>query len=794
MKRLLPLLCALLTAWAAAPAHTAERWTPHFAYRNATQCIRVGTTLYALLDQNLLAYDTSTAQATPIDRISHGLSSKNIAHLGYAPALRLLVLIYDDGNIDLFHLDTGQVYNLPHLKNYTDAELTVRRLNIAGDIALLATSHGVVSIDLRERLVRGLYAVGACADAALFEGNVYAALSEGKVVFAPLAGNLADRTQWQEHSSLAVARLLSASKTLYLVVPPEAGSDVGVWTVAAQGTSPAPKTAPVRLGTHALQRAHLAADDTFVGEGNVQLVLYASGSTTPEIYTKTTGGNCYEPDGRGGFWVGTSNGLVQTTVVGGKVDPSLVKTTVGGYGPSMDRAYFMRYDKSDLLVTTGRLDPYEKDRVPQSAMVLRADTWHLFPLPTAADGVLGTLFESATSIARSPIDPERYAVTTVRTGVYDYRVPADLSSFSLRRQYTATNSPLVSALASPTHPHYFNYVRTDGALFDTKGNLWMLNNAADTAIWVLKTDGTWKGIYRRELEKAPTLEVSFLDSRGRLWISSRRTVTYHDGGFLCLDYNGTIDNTDDDRAAYRTDFVNQDGTACPFLSAYAIAEDRDGAMWLGTDEGIFKVDDPERWFDRDFRITQVKVPRADGTNLADYLLAGVAVTAIAVDGANRKWVGTQNNGIYLLSPDGTTTVHHFRTDNSPLPSDNIWSIACHPSDGTVMIGTDRGIIAYRSDASEPRPDLQRSSLRVYPNPVRPDYHGAITLDGLAADTEVKVTDAAGVLVATGKSLGGTFQWDGRGFDGARVGSGVYYFHLATPAARSAAVAKVAIVR
>uniref|UniRef100_UPI001CC2DA2D hypothetical protein n=1 Tax=Enterobacter hormaechei TaxID=158836 RepID=UPI001CC2DA2D len=121
-------------------------------------------------------------------------------------------------------------------------------------------------------------------------------------------------------------------------------------------------------------------------------------------------------------------------------------------------------------------------------------------------------------------------------------------------------------------------------------------------------------------------------------------------------------------------------------------------------------------------------------------------------------------------------------------------VACHPTSGEVMVGTQEGILAYRSDATEPQPALERSRLRVFPNPVRPDYMGVITLDGLTADSEVKVTNTAGTVVAAGTSLGGTFTWDGRGFDGVRVASGVYHFHVFDPSGQRAAVAKVAIVR
>ena len=226
----------------------------------------------------------------------------------------------------------------------------------------------------------------------------------------------------------------------------------------------------------------------------------------------------------------------------------------------------------------------------------------------------------------------------------------------------------------------------------------------------------------------------------------------------------------------------------------AIVEDRDSAIWLGTSKGLFRVDNPDKWSHRDFNVTQVKIPRNDGTNLADYLLAGVSISALAVDGANRKWVGTLDNGIYVLSPDALTVENHFTVENSPLFSNEIWSLACHPTSGEVMIGTSKGLMSYQAHVSLPETSLRNDNIRVYPNPVRPDYSGQITLDGLVTDAEVRVVTEDGHLVTHGKSLGGTFTWDGRTSNGERAASGVYYFYITAQNGAQHAVAKVAFVR
>ena len=196
-------------------------------------------------------------------------------------------------------------------------------------------------------------------------------------------------------------------------------------------------------------------------------------------------------------------------------------------------------------------------------------------------------------------------------------------------------------------------------------------------------------------------------------------------------------------------------------------------MWVGTNAGLFVIDNPQKFFN-DGIFKQIKVPRNDGTGLADYLLSGTYIKSIKVDGANRKWVGTNDNGIYLISADGLETIHHFTTENSQLPSDCIESIAINGKSGEVFIGTDKGIASYMSDATRPEEKLENSNIYAYPNPVKADYSGVISIVGLTAGCNVKIVDAAGFLMNEGTSQGGKYNWNGRNRRGEKVASGVYY--------------------
>ena len=236
------------------------------------------------------------------------------------------------------------------------------------------------------------------------------------------------------------------------------------------------------------------------------------------------------------------------------------------------------------------------------------------------------------------------------------------------------------------------------------------------------------------------------------------------------------------------------GASYDINQLYSLVEDRDGQMWIGTDAGLFVLANPKKFFDGSVTFDQIKVPRNDGSGLADYLLSNVIIQTICVDGANRKWVGTKDNGLYLISADGLETIHHFTTENSPLPSNSIVSIAIEETSGKVFIGTSEGLVSYMSDATEPATTLDENSLHAYPNPVREDYTGEISVTGFTQDCNVKIIDSAGTLIHETTSTGGQITWNGCNVRGERVSAGVYYVLAYDAAGDKGAATKILVIR
>ena len=385
------------------------------------------------------------------------------------------------------------------------------------------------------------------------------------------------------------------------------------------------------------------------------------------------------------------------------------------------------------------------------------------------------------SIDEDPTEPGHYFAGSFGYGVYEFR------NGKFVKHYNHENSELKSAVSGR---YDYAYVRVPTVKFDNEGNLWCINSDVKDIVKVLKKDGTWISVNYKEIEYWATTVKPYIDSRGWLWI----TAIQGNPGLFCAKINNTpFDTSDDTTRKWLNKFTNQDGISYDIYQLFDIAEDNNGDIWVGTNIGVFVIDDPEKFFN-DGVFKQIKIARNDGTGLADYFMSGVYIKDIEIDGANRKWIGTNNNGIYLVSADGQETIHHFTTENSPLPSDCIESIAINNTTGEVFIGTDKGIASYMSDATTPSEELDKKNVHVYPNPVRADYSGNISIIGLTHDCNVKIVDAAGYLMNEGYSNGGQYTWNGRNMRGEKVASGVYYVLTYDSNGKEGVATKILITR
>ena len=389
------------------------------------------------------------------------------------------------------------------------------------------------------------------------------------------------------------------------------------------------------------------------------------------------------------------------------------------------------------------------------------------------------MFGGPQRFAVDPQNPRRYFMANWLEGVFVIEDQKVIAVFD------KTNMPVWSLWAK----NEANGANAFDVNFDPEGNLWVGNweSGCDLTKYApynvlpkSKLYGDLSQITKEDWLQTVTLNKDTGDKDMGSVFSKDGVMIYWDrrsDDYCCLhiiNTKKTWTNMADDVFEEIYEFTDQDGKQVKPVIYNCGIEDAKGRIWMGTNMGIIEFPNPGNILNANYRVNRLKVPRNDGTIYADYLLESENVNDIAIDAANRKWVATENSGLYLVSENGDKILEHFTTANSPLPSDAVQSVLCDPKSNVVYIGTPVGLVSYNSTSSPAADDY--SEAYAYPNPVRPDYTGWITVKGLMNNSLVKIADAAGNVFFQGRSDGGMIVWDGCNQAGERVRSGVYFVY------------------
>ena len=509
---------------------------------------------------------------------------------------------------------------------------------------------------------------------------------------------------------------------------------------------------------------------TTIIDSNKKVFTY---STSNNVHTSKKGEKYWDCKGY--------NGLVEYRIKENK--PEIIKEYIQPNSPIRNYCEYMKCTGAGKLLVAGGNINYFDNIFHEGTLVeydYKNNKWINLPEDTIKS-VTGYNYVNICSVDEDPTEPGHYFASSFGYGVYEFK------DGKFIKHYNHENSKIESVSSGR---YAYAYVRVPTVKFDNEGNLWCVNSDVKNIVKVRKKDTTWVSLNYKDIEYWETAAKLYIDSRGWLWL----TAIQGDPGLFCAKTNNTpFDTSDDTTKKWINKFINQDGISYDIYQLFDIAEDKNGEIWVGTNIGVFVIDNPEKFFN-DGIFKQIKIARNDGTGLADYFMSGIYIKDIEIDGANRKWIGTNSNGIYLVSADGQETIHHFTTENSPLPSDCIESIAINDITGEVFIGTDKGIVSYMGDATTPTNELEKGNIHAYPNPVRADYSGKITIVGLTYDCNVKIVDAAGYLINEGESNGGMYSWNGRNMRGEKVASGVYYVLTYDSNGKEGVATKILITR
>ena len=432
-------------------------------------------------------------------------------------------------------------------------------------------------------------------------------------------------------------------------------------------------------------------------------------------------------------------------------------------GPASQKVFSLTQNQENLWASTGAFDPsfsplYNIDGVYKYNGV----EWETYQIPYANDYIRDIVHVNV-----DPSDANHAWFSSWGNGL------VEIKDGNVLNVYNSNNSEL-QALAEDT-----NQLRIAGSVRDRDGLLWVSNAGVPKPICMKNPANEWFSYnLTSAINNRPTGPI-LADSSNQKWmiIPEIGVLVFKNEGNEITDYKLVNDQVGSGSM-----------TSSNVLS---MAQDREGQMWVGTSKGINVFYSPEAILEEGSNNWEAQLITVNQGGFNQYLLNSEEVTAIAVDGGNRNWLGTKKAGVFLVSPDGTSLISQFTNENSPLLSNSINSIVINDITGEVFIGTNQGICSYRSDATKGNDVFGK--IYAFPNPVRPDYNGPIAITGLVTDADIKITDVQGNLVFNTRANGGTAVWNGLTFSGKRAASGVYLVFCANTDGTQTKVTKILMI-
>jgi hypothetical protein len=759
--RLFPVISAILLLPVQLHCQTpVGSWSDHLIYNTATSVTAGTGEVYASTGSSILVYNKEFAELKKMSRIN-GLTETGISNISWSEDNKTLIIAYNSTNIDL--VKNNLIYNIPDInRKYIAGKKEINRIRTSGKYAYLACSFGIVVVDIIKKEIYDTWKPGTgyenaeVFDITIGNNKIYAATDKG--VFSADITNpgLAYFGNWSLLINLPVpdgkytSILYSANRLYVNLSDPISGGD-SVYVIDENSSL-------FSFIPGVFNTSFDPAENGFTVSSPSSVRFYNSDGSLNKIISSYGFGvlNVSQAVVYGGdIWIADIN----TGLVRGENMSDFSALTLPG--PVSNNAYNITTYNGKTIICGGGADiSWNNQGRPLQVSTYENNTW----ISASSGSIIDAM--------RSFIDPDNnnhVFVSTWGGGLLEYQTN------NLIKQYTESNSPLQTIIAGRP------YVRICGLAMDKSKNLWITQTEVPGSIKVLKPDGSW--IVNPVTIEAPTIGDLVITKNGYKWVVLPRGY-----GLFILDDNNTPDVFSDDR--FKKMLVKD--TDNQLISVvYCISEDLDGNLWVGTDQGPLVYYNSEKVFDGDLQANRIKIPRNDGSGLADYMLKTETITSVVVDGANRKWLVTSSSGAYHLSPDGTILLKNFNEKNSPILSNSIVSLAVDNKSGDVWFGTSKGIQSFRGEATTGAEKF--TNVYTFPNPVREDFSGNVTITGLMVNSEIRITDISGNLVFKTVSDGGQASWDLKTYNGRRVTTGVYLVFCSSSDGSQSFVTKMLVI-
>lgn len=736
-------------------------WQSYFSFNEIKDISEAPTTVFAASENALFSKNTTTNTIKTTTTVD-GLSGQTISALYHSEGFKKTIIGYENGLMIVINEKDGSILKVVDIIN-KQLPANLKKINHFMEhngLVYVSCDFGIVQFNLTTSQFGDTYFIGdngaeiSIRQTVYFDGFIYAATSNGIRKANSTNANLIDFNQWSvvnsgDWSSVEtldtiliainsggyIHRYNSNTFTGFLQLP-QASTDMRAVNHKLFVTTP--NTVFVYTNQMVLNRQ---IANTQVLDNTLSFTCATAIGDLLYIGTKEKGLFSSTLSNASTFESNTPPGPVRNNIFSLDVAPNVLWTVYGDY--------------------TSSYNPYPLD----SYGISKYDTAGWVNLPY--EDVLGA--KSMTRIIVNPNNDKQVYASSFFSGLL--KIEQDVPTFL----YNEKNSGLESITTEG--PNYID-VRINGTAFDKSGNLWITNSRIKNGLKVLKTNGQWQSY-----STATILDNAELASYANIVIDKNNTK------WIATNREGVIGFNESTNTFKKITFGADVGNL-PTTDVRSVAVDTKNQLWIGTIKGL-RVLSNVGSFQTESQLKANPIIIMDD-NLAQELLYEQFINVIVVDGANNKWIGTGDSGVFMVSPNGQETKYHFTINNSPLPSNVINDIKINSATGEVFFATDKGMVSFKGIATEANEDL--NNAYVYPNPVRPNYSGTVKVAGLIDKANIKITDIEGNLVYETTSTGGTIEWDTTAFGRYKVASGVYMIFISAQDGGETKVKKVMIIR
>jgi len=736
-----------------------DEWTGYFSFNAVGDIDQGNGRIYAASENAVFIF--STIDGSTITRSTiNGLSGNIISSIYYSEAFDTLLVGYENGIIDIILGNSENVITVVDIFNRVSIPPDRKRINHFTEFngfVYISTGFGVSLYDLGQLEFDDSYFIGDngsllnITQTTIIDDYIYASSTEGGLRRAIVNNtNIIDFNNWSTVVSGSFQAIASLNETIYLAN----GSQLLQSNTGTNFT-------PFQQLLEPIEDLEANNTELSVTTENTVSIYNTTGALTNMFSNIPDFDDPYSASVviNGSLFISTlGSGVIRIPLNGNEISQILPN------GPLFNNPFNITASANELWVVYGE---YSISYAPRNRRLgishLNTETgWNNISSDSIFDA------RDLSFIAINPQNTNQVFVSSFGSGLLEINdeIPTVL--------YDENNSTLEGIGASNSS------VRINGSAFDREGNLWISNSRVPNILNRFSPSGQFSTIsFQNDLptlvEEANGIDDITIASDGRIYIGTS---------------NQGLAGYDPNTGDFARIFGEEGAANLPDDDIRALTIDRNGSLWIGTRRGLRVLFSPSSIFTEPNISTNAIIILQDG--IAQELLNDQIITEIVVDGANNKWVSTVDSGVFLFSPSGQETLQHFTEDNSPLPSNNVQDIDLDPETGTIYFATLRGLVSFDGSNTGPAEDLE--NVVVYPNPVRPTFNGEVTIEGLTARTNVKITDLTGNLVHEENTVGGNITWDTRAFGRHRVASGVYLILITGPDALETQITKLMIIR